>query len=345
MSDHKKTSILIIYTGGTIGMVQDQETGSLKPFRFDNILAEVPELRKSGFNLSSFAFNPPLDSSNINPDTWVKMAILIGQNYESFEGFIVLHGTDTMAYSASALSFMLENLAKPVIFTGSQLPIGSMRTDAKENLISSIEIAAATKGNEPVVPEVGIYFENKLYRGNRTTKNNAEDFNAFLSGNYPPLAESGVHIRYNYNLIRYPDKKKSLIVHKHLDNNLAILKIFPGFNKEVTESVFHARGLRAVILESFGAGNAPEENWFLECVKDALSRGLIILNITQCISGSVEMGMYETSRKLAEAGVVSGRDMTTESAVTKLMYLTGVSSDRDWIIKHLSIPLRGELTM
>jgi len=345
MPELKKTSILIIYTGGTIGMVQDQETGAMKPFRFENILEEVPELRKFGFNLSSFAFNPPLDSSNIGPETWVVVAGVIEQNYGNFDGFIVLHGTDTMSYSASALSFMLENLRKPVIFTGSQLPIGSLRTDARENLISSVEIAAAFRGGEPVVPEVGIFFENRLYRGNRTSKNNTEDFNAFLSGNYPPLAESGVHIRYNYSAIRYPEKKAPLIVHKNLDNNLAILKIFPGFSRAVAESVFHTEGLRALILESFGAGNAPEESWFIGLVTDALCQGLIVLNITQCRTGSVEMGMYETSRKLAEAGVISGHDMTTEAAVTKLMYLTGVSRDRDWIAKQLSVSLRGEITL
>ncbi len=345
MPEIKKTSILIIYTGGTIGMVQDQDTGALKPFRFDNILVEVPELKKFGFNLSSYAFNPPLDSANVGPETWVKVADVIEQNYSNFDGFIVLHGTDTMAYSASALSFMLENLSKPVIFTGSQLPIGSLRTDAKENLISSVEIAAALKGREPMVPEVGIFFENRLYRGNRTTKNNTEDFNAFQSGNYPPLAESGVHIRYNFSAIRYPEKKAPLIVHKNLDNNLAILKIFPGFSRAVAESAFHTEGLRALILESFGAGNAPEESWFISLVTDALCQGLIVLNITQCRTGSVEMGMYETSRKLTEAGVISGHDMTTEAAVTKLMHLNGVSNDRDWIASQLSLSLRGEITL
>ncbi|HJZ40145.1 MAG TPA: type I asparaginase [Bacteroidales bacterium] len=345
MPDPTKTSILIIYTGGTIGMVQDHESGVLKPFRFDNILSEVPELKKSGFNLSSYAFDPPLDSSNINPGDWVKLAGIIEENYNTFGGFIVLHGTDTMAYSASALSFMLENLGKPVIFTGSQLPIGSLRTDAKENLISSLEIAAAVRNGDPVVPEVGIYFENRLYRGNRTTKNNTEDFNAFLSGNYPPLADSGVQIRYNYTAIRLPDKKNKLVVHRNLDNNLALLKIFPGISRNFVELVFQIPGLRALILETFGAGNAPEDGWFIGCVREAVARGVIVLNITQCISGSVEMSMYEAGRQLSEAGVISGHDMTTEAAVTKLMYLAGVSSDNRWIADQLSVSLRGEITV
>jgi L-asparaginase len=345
MPENKQQSILIIYTGGTIGMVQDHETGALKPFRFDNILSEVPELKRSGYNLSSYAFNPPLDSSNVGPETWIQVANIIELNYNSFDGFILLHGTDTMAYSASALSFMLENLGKPVIFTGSQLPIGSLRTDAKENLISSVEIAAALREDKPVVPEVGIYFENRLYRGNRTTKNNTEDFNAFLSGNYPSLAESGVHIRFNYPAIHYPDADEPFVVHKKLDNNLAILKIFPGFSRAVTESIFHTKGLRFLILETFGAGNAPEEEWFIEAVLTALKQGIIILNITQCMTGFVEMGLYETSRKLMEAGVLSGHDMTTEAAATKMMFLGGVSIDRDWIISQLCISLRGEMTL
>jgi L-asparaginase len=324
--------------------VQDQETGALKPFRFDNILEEVPELKKFGFNLSSFAFNPPLDSSNISPDAWIQVAELIEQNYDRFDGFIVLHGTDTMAFSASALSFMLENLGKPVIFTGSQLPIGSLRTDAKENLISSIEIAAATKNGTPVVPEVGIFFENRLYRGNRTTKYNTEDFNAFMSGNYPPLAESGVHIRYNYSAIRYSNQEP-LIVHKKLDSNLLILKLFPGISRDVTESIFGMKGLRAVILETFGSGNAPEQDWFIACVKQACLQGILIMNVTQCTTGSVEMGMYETSRKLVEAGVINGRDITTEAAVAKVMYLAGVSDDPVWVAKHLRMSLRGEITI
>jgi L-asparaginase len=281
----------------------------------------------------------------VGPETWIQVANIIELNYNSFDGFIVLHGTDTMAYSASALSFMLENLGKPVIFTGSQLPIGSLRTDAKENLIASVEIAAALREDKPVVPEVGIYFENKLYRGNRTTKNNTEDFNAFLSGNYPSLAESGVHIRFNYPAIHYPDSDEPFTVHKKLDNNLAILKIFPGFSRAVTESIFLTKGLRFLFLETFGAGNAPEEEWFIQAVLAALKNGIIILNITQCMTGFVEMGLYETSRKLMEAGVLSGHDMTTEAAATKMMFLGGASTDRDWIVNQLCISLRGEMTL
>lgn len=345
IKNHGNVSLLIIYTGGTIGMVQDQETGTLKPFRFDNIVEEVPELKKFGFNLSTYAFDPPLDSSNINPDVWIKLAGIIEDNYERFNGFIILHGTDTMAYSASALSFMLENLGKPVIFTGSQLPIGAVRTDGKENLISSIEIAAAAENNKPIIPEVGIFFENKLFRGNRTTKNSTEHFHAFLSGNHPALAESGVHIRYNYSAIRYPDEGKVFKVHKKLNSKIIILKLFPGINHQVVESVFNIKGLRAVIIETFGAGNAPEDSWFLEIVKEAIGRGTIILNVTQCNVGIVELGVYETSRKLGEAGVIGGRDITTEAAVTKLIHLTGISTDREWIVRQLGVSLRGEITL
>lgn len=341
-----KTSILIIYTGGTIGMVKDTATGVLKPFRLEHILEVVPELKKFDYNISSFAFDPPIDSSNVDPEIWMKIAGIIESNYQKFDGFIILHGTDTMAYSASALSFMLENLAKPVIFTGSQLPIDAPRTDGKENLISSVEIAAAKKDNRATVPEVCIFFENKLLRGNRTFKNNVEDFNAFQSSNYPPLAESGVHIRYNYPAIIHPESIPThLTVHKNLDTNIAILKIYPGIKKSLINSVINTQGLKALIVETYGAGNAPNVSWLIEELQQALNKGIIILNITQCPTGRVEMGLYETSLQLAKAGVIGGNDITTEAAVTKLMFLLGQRFSRDELILNLNSSLRGEITL
>lgn len=344
MNENHKISLLILYTGGTIGMVQDAVTGVLKPFRFDNILGEVPELKKFGYNLSSYAFNPPIDSSDMKPEVWVKMAEVIESNYDRFDGFIVLHGTDTMAYSASALSFMLENLQKPVIFTGSQLPLGSLRTDGKENLISAVEVAAAMKDGHPLVPEVCIFFENKLYRGNRTSKNNVEDFNAFISGNYPALAESGVHIRFNQGAVMQPEKDLSLAVHKNLDTRIAVLKLFPGLTRQVADAVVQYSGIRALVIETFGAGNAPSEDWFIGCMEDAIARGIIVVNVTQCRIGNVSMGVYETSRRLADVGVVGGQDMTLEAAVTKLMYLLGLYADGDTVRRLMKKSIRGEMT-
>ncbi len=337
-------SILILFTGGTIGMVKDPATGALRPFPFDNILEEVPELQKFGYRLSSYTFTPLIDSSDMRPEIWVKMADVIENNYDKYDGFIVLHGTDTMAYSASALSFMLENLRKPVIFTGSQLPLGSLRTDGKENLISAVEIAAAEYKGHSAVPEVSIFFENRLYRGNRTSKNNVEDFNAFISGNYPPLAESGVHIKFNYHLINYLKSGEPLKVYKKLDNRIAILKLFPGISRLAVQSVLQMPGMRAIILETFGAGNAPNDDWFIDDIRNAVTRGLIIVNVTQCRIGSVAMGAYENSRRLADAGVISGRDMTPEAAVAKLMFLLGLYDDREQISRLIDQSLRGELT-
>ena len=340
----KETSILIIYTGGTIGMVHDPRNGSLVPIDFKHITDHVPVLNHFGYDLHSISFDPVRDSSNIDPDDWIKIAVTIEENYDRFDGFVVLHGTDTMAYSASALSFMLKNLSKPVIFTGSQLPIGLPRTDGRENLITAIEIAAAKGDGSPVVPEVCIYFDNELTRGNRTTKSSAEHFDAFHSPNYPSLAQVGLHLKYNYNLIRYPLTGKKLIINRSFDNNVAILRIFPGLNRNFVQAVTGTKGLKGLIIETFGSGNAPTYKWFLDDLKQFINSGGIIFNVTQCHGGSVEMGLYETSREMLAAGVISGRDITSEASVTKLMHLLGSCTSKDEIAKCLGKSMAGEIT-
>jgi L-asparaginase len=340
---HSNTKILLIYTGGTIGMQKDFETGALKAFNFSKLLQRVPELKLLDCAIETISFENPIDSSNISPKSWVAIAEVIEQNYTAFDGFVVLHGSDTMSYSASALSFMLENLGKPVIFTGSQLPIGDLRTDAKENLITAIQIASLQEKGKPVITEVGLYFEYKLYRGNRTTKISAEHFNAFTSPNYPFLIESGVHLKVNKDLLLPLDENQALRVHKVFDTQVVILKMFPGINQKVLETLVHIPDLKGIVLETYGSGNAPTEEWFIELLQQAIISGIHIVNVTQCSGGSVNMGKYETSSELKKIGVITGKDCTTEAAITKLMHLLGQNIPAADFKNTFENAIRGEM--
>src|SRR5476651_1292761 len=337
------SQILIIYTGGTIGMMSDPTTKVLKPINFEQIMDNVPELEKLNCKIKVHSFEEIIDSSNMNPAIWSQLAHLIRDNYDNVDGFVILHGSDTMAFTASALSFMLENLSKPIIFTGSQLPISAIRTDAKENLMTAIEIAKAKKNDRSRVPEVCIYFDYKLFRGNRSFKYNSIKFEAFRSPNYPILAESGVHMRYSINDIRQPGEGP-LIVHKNLMGEVAVLKLYPGISPKVVESIVNA-DIRGIIMETFGAGNTTTDQWFIDLLKNAIDSGKVIVDITQCKVGSVELGRYETSKHLKDIGVANGYDMTYEAAVTKMMYLLSQSDDPKQVGEWLETDLRGELTI
>lgn len=337
--------LMLIYTGGTIGMIRNPETGSLETFNFDHLCKHVPEIQDFDYAIQNYQFDPPIDSSDMHPGLWRKLVKIIDYNYDRFDGFIILHGTDTMAYTASALSFMLENLGKPVILTGSQLPIGVLRTDGKENLLTAIELAAAQDANgHPMVPEVCVFFGQHLYRGNRCTKSNSEHFNAFSSYNYPALAKAGININYKPENIRYMKQSAPFTPHYETDNSVVALTLFPGIQQSLIEGVLSMPNIKGVILRTFGSGNAPTHQWLVDAIAKATADGKVVVNITQCQSGGVTMGLYETSRQLMDAGVISGHDMTIEAAITKLMCLFGRGFRASEVRQLMSMNIAGELT-
>tara|TARA_B100000497_G_scaffold26717_1_gene31467 strand:- start:104 stop:1132 length:1029 start_codon:yes stop_codon:yes gene_type:complete len=337
------SSILLIYTGGTIGMIKDSETGSLKNFNFNDLLTYIPELNLLDCRIDTQSFEAPIDSSNMEPVYWQQLVSIIENQYDHFDGFVVLHGSDTMSYTASAVSFMLENLAKPVIFTGSQLPIGDLRTDAKENLITSIQLAALKKDNSAVIKEVGLYFEYKLYRANRTTKINAEHFEAFTSLNYPALAQSGVNLSVDYNALLVPTGKP-LLVHKALEPKILLLKMFPGITQQMVTHLLDVKMFKGLVIETYGTGNVTTKSWFIAALKKVVDSGIPVVNVTQCSGGSVVMGHYQTSVALKNMGIISGKDITTEAALTKLMYLLATDDLPQDFKTLFETPLRGEMS-
>jgi len=339
-----KPKVLLIYTGGTIGMVADARSGSLQAMDLDHLEEQVPELVRMGIALETVAFGTPIDSSDMHPEQWVRIAAIIGEHYDAFDGFVVLHGSDTMAYTASALSFLLENLSKPVILTGSQLPLGTIRTDGKENLLTAIEIAASTANGHAKVNEVAVYFEYSLYRGNRTVKVHAERFEAFRSPNWPVLAEAGVHIRYDGAAL-LPAPTGPLQVHARMEQGVGVLPLFPGIRPAWVKALLKDPGLKAAVLTTFGSGNGPTDKDFLDVLREARERGIMLVNVTQCVGGRVEQGRYQTSRAFADMGVVSGSDLTTEAAITKLMFLLGQGGEGEELARRMRTPLAGELSL
>ena len=346
MSSKERASILIIYTGGTIGMIHNSDTGALESFNFDHLLKHVPELKQLNINIDAITFDPPIDSSDMEPAMWSRIVTIIKERYENYDGFVILHGTDTMSFTASALSFKLEDLMKPVILTGSQLPIGALRTDGKENIIGAIEIAAAKNADgTPIVPEVCVFFHEKLMRGNRTTKINSESFGAFGANNYPLLAMAGTDIQfYTRNIRKYIPGLK-LKAHHEYNSNIIIFSLFPGIQQEVVEKMLEAKELKGVIFRTYGAGNAPQKKWLIDALSKATAEGKIIINITQCAGGSVHMERYETGLQLQEAGVTSGHDSTVEAAITKLMYLLGKDLPVEEVRRRMETNIAGEISV
>lgn len=336
-----ESSILIIYTGGTLGMVKNKK-GIYVPFNFENIVKRIPELNQLDCLLSVLSFDEPIDSSNMNPTIWIELAKIIEVNYEKYDGFVIIHGTDTMSYSASALSFLMENLSKPIIFTGAQLPIGELRSDAKENFVNAIEVAKAKNSmGMAVVPEVCIFFDDLLLRANRSKKDESSHFDAFKSENYPALAEAGVEIEYNYSAIK-TQTGHELVVRDQMETNIALLKLFPGITENVCNAFLQINDLQGLVLETYGAGNTPTTDWFKNFMNKLTDKGVIVFNVSQCDEGQVLQGRYETSSYLEEIGVISGSDITTEAAIPKMMYLLAVAGKEN-TRKFLGEPLRGEM--